>query len=189
MCRTADAFKVGTSLTDDGTLNTQYYYGHGSRPVFRVGLSKTYKPTREAARDLIRNFDLKEKTQQLPTPPEEEEPPPFEYIDDEEDDTNYEEIDFHAEYRKQEEEREKEETREPSEEEQSFIPFALSSSLESLLNDRFFDVLKYRIQYGIGWAGAEMLVSQIQRKQRNAGWVMQECLAVSWSQRGLRSAC
>ena len=108
------------------------------------------------------------------------------YAEDEPwEESNYEEVDFHAEYRKQAEERAREELREPSEEEQSFIPFSLSSSLESLLDDRFLDVLRYRIRYDIGWAGAEVLVAAVQRRQKDAAVVIQECMLVSGVLRGV----
>lgn len=37
--------------------------------------------------------------------------------------------------------------------------FSLSASLESLMSDRFLQILRLRLKYNIGWAGAESLIS------------------------------
>ncbi|KAH8091785.1 hypothetical protein BXZ70DRAFT_1040306 [Cristinia sonorae] len=44
--------------------------------------------------------------------------------------------------------------------------FSLSYSLESLMGDYFFDVIRLRSQYGLGWAGAESLLAESQRVQQ-----------------------
>ncbi|KII84929.1 hypothetical protein PLICRDRAFT_116954 [Plicaturopsis crispa FD-325 SS-3] len=46
-----------------------------------------------------------------------------------------------------------------------FDKFSLSSSLESLLEHSFVRVVQYRRAFGLGWAGAEKLVSEVERTQ------------------------
>ncbi|KAH9934607.1 hypothetical protein B0H21DRAFT_759509 [Amylocystis lapponica] len=47
-----------------------------------------------------------------------------------------------------------------------FQSFSLSDSLETLLNDYFLRVLRSRLRYGIGWAGAEVLCWEAERSQK-----------------------
>jgi ubiquitin-conjugating enzyme E2 Q len=47
----------------------------------------------------------------------------------------------------------------------SFKRFALSHSLEALLEQQFLSVLRLRIQFKIGWAGAELMHHHIQKVQ------------------------
>ncbi|KAJ7757963.1 hypothetical protein B0H16DRAFT_1314107 [Mycena metata] len=51
-------------------------------------------------------------------------------------------------------------------EEGRFERFSLSSSLEALLDSQLVRLIALRRQYGIGWAGAEMMVERVEREQR-----------------------
>lgn len=142
----------------------------GHRPQFKAGLCKRYKPSKSDVLDLARNFGLKEK-KPIEVPREPAIPADFNVEDEEPDD--YDSFDFHAEYRRAIElEEEKAANNATRKEDQGFIEFSLSSSLNDLLNDCFLDILQYRLQYGFGWAGAEMLVNMIQKRQQSAETIL-----------------
>lgn len=155
-------------LQDDGRV-VPGVAARGAKLQFRVGLSKQYKPNKEQVVELVRNFGLKEAQ------PVEAKPEPMLPIDID-DDTDYDSFDFHAAYRSVAEPKD---TDEVDEEDPSFMSLSLSSSLESLLNDRFLDILHYRLKYGLGWAGAETLVGEIHRTQRDADSILQDHITVS----------
>jgi ubiquitin-conjugating enzyme E2 Q len=47
-----------------------------------------------------------------------------------------------------------------------FDVFSLSSSLESLMDQSFLKIVQLRRRFGLGWAGAELLHSEIEISQR-----------------------
>lgn len=140
----------------DGTLNyvAQQF---GTTLSFKVGLTPRYKPGTEFAKDAARTFGLitkdaedelrlqAEKTvvlDPLDYDPEADpfgEPAPSEQI-----------------------------VEEPEEEEGRFDGFSLSSSLESLLDQALLKVIQIRRQFGLGWAGAEVLFAEVERTQMKA---------------------
>ena len=132
---------------------------HGAVPQFRVGLTTDYKPTPEDATETVRKFGLKEESNVDPEEPEPTEDLPFDgYYDDE---------DYFDSTPPIEEEAPKEE-----EPEIAFRSFSLSSSLESLLNSHFLPIVQFRIQYDLGWAGAETLRWEVERSQQPPGDIM-----------------
>lgn len=147
-------------VNPDGTY-TRTAVARGAVPHFRVGLTPGYKPTKEDAAELLRKFGLKDDydasaevdantgQQQEPEDGIEEEQPT--------------DLDFEM----GDEQTSTEETAS-----QGFRPFSLSSSLESLLNGHFLPLLQLRIKYGLGWAGAELLRSEIETTQREATDIM-----------------
>ncbi|KAI0643473.1 hypothetical protein C8Q79DRAFT_979163 [Trametes meyenii] len=127
-------------------------------PQFRVGLYSAYKPTKEDAAELLRRFGLTENYDAGSA--EGKEDGQFEdFPEDEIEDCSS--MDLEAELNDDEEVVEEVAP-------QGFRPFSLSSSLESLLNGHFLQILQLRIQYGLGWAGAEVLRAEIETTQRSA---------------------
>jgi hypothetical protein len=47
-----------------------------------------------------------------------------------------------------------------------FDGFSLSSSLESLMDQSFLKIVQLRRRFGLGWAGAELLHSEVEISQR-----------------------
>ena len=141
----------------DATYN-QTAHTYGAIPQFRVGLTNGYKPSSEDAAEMVRKFGLKEEYDEKPTDPEEEPEPVF-------DDDNDEEMDLEDDLLPPEDE--------PVEElEVAFRPFSLSASLESLLNGHFMRILRFRIQYRLGWAGAETLLWTMENSQQSFEEIM-----------------
>ncbi|RDX46333.1 hypothetical protein OH76DRAFT_1407058 [Lentinus brumalis] len=141
---------------------TQSVHFHGVAPQFRVGLTSDYKPTKEDASETIRKYGLKEEYDAHPAPEPVQEPL---YLDD--DYLDYEDSstdDVGA--------LNGEATEDTEEHAAGFRPFSLSSSLESLLNGHFLRILQFRIQYKLGWAGAERLLWEVEGTQQPAGDIM-----------------
>ncbi|KAI0738313.1 hypothetical protein C8Q80DRAFT_1275827 [Daedaleopsis nitida] len=136
----------------DGTL-TQTAHFHGTALQFRVGLTSGYKPTQEEAADTIRKYGLKEEYEARPV--EQAEIPA--YVDD-----PY--LDGDDQEPPDEEPAIVDQTQEETT--TGFRPFSLSSSLESLLNGHFLRLLQLRLQYGLGWAGAEVLLWESETTQQ-----------------------
>ncbi|TRM66799.1 hypothetical protein BD626DRAFT_483861 [Schizophyllum amplum] len=125
---------------------------------FKVGLTPNYKPSKEIAKEAIRTFGLitedaeDELRKQAEAAAEaarlaamevdgleedSETPPPQPLL------------------------------REPEEEEEEkFDRFSLTSSLESLMEQSFLKILQVRKEFGLGWAGAELLLSEADRLQQ-----------------------
>ncbi|RPD55194.1 hypothetical protein L227DRAFT_579837 [Lentinus tigrinus ALCF2SS1-6] len=140
---------------------TQSAHFHGVAPQFRVGLTLEYKPSQADASETIRKYGLKEEYDAQPAPEPVEEP----LFDDD----DYLDEDPVAE----ENEAVNDETAEEAEEQVAgFRPFSLSSSLESLLNGHFLRILQLRVQYSLGWAGAEALLWEVERTQQPIGDIM-----------------
>ena len=51
---------------------------------------------------------------------------------------------------------------------------SLSTSLESLLNQQFLQLLRLRRKFNLGWAGAEELLWQVVTKQQDSNTVFQQ---------------
>lgn len=130
---------------------------HGASLSFKVGLTQRYKPSKEHATELVRNFGLVVTEEDASTKAAEELLEEQMLIYDE----NGEPLDdFHS----LPVQREPEEENDPG----RFERFSLSASLESLLENRFMRVLQLRIKFKLGWAGAEMLLAQVETLQRVA---------------------
>lgn len=114
---------------------------------FQIGLSGG-KPERAVVEAVTRDFGLKEEEKFVPEP----EPEPVEY-DEDDPDTWY--------LPEKEPEPELEPTLEPG----RFDKFSLSTSLNSLLNDALLSLIQLRMKFGIGWAGAEILLDEQRARQ------------------------
>lgn len=133
-------------LASDGSLAKDAIARGTAGLRFRVGLTPAYKPSEEQVLELVRTFGLKDRK-----PPPDQQAPVWgvaggEAVEDEE-----------------EEHREEEGFR-----------FSMSASLESLLDDRFLDLLQLRLKYSISWAAAEVLLSKVHRLQRSAEDILHE---------------
>ncbi|THH00560.1 hypothetical protein EW026_g1985 [Hermanssonia centrifuga] len=132
-------------LQDDGKLLPNFIARGLSTVQFRVGLSSKYKPHQEDVRELVRTFGLKVKEEVVM----ETDSSPF----DSEYDENYADEFLSPPA--------PEAAPEEVPEEEDFISFSLSDSMQSLMNDRFMDLLHLRLKYGMGWAAAETLLSEL----------------------------
>ncbi|PCH39035.1 hypothetical protein WOLCODRAFT_141073 [Wolfiporia cocos MD-104 SS10] len=142
-------------LNHDGTLRRDAA-ACGTYPAFKVGLSPHYKPQREHVVDAFRRYGLKDQYA-IPSPKDIESEiaslenagrlvvPPDEAVTEEPAPTL---------------------EPEPEPEQSSFQSFSLSSSLETLMNHYFLRVVQIRIQYDLGWAGAETLCWEAERVQQ-----------------------
>jgi ubiquitin-conjugating enzyme E2 Q len=124
---------------------------HVAKITFQVGLTGAYKPEKVAAKDAARTFTLVVKNARTSEP----EVDPFEPLDD---DAGLDDADAAG--------RDREEEEEPEPEPGAFRRFALSAVLEKLMDDVFLSALQLRVQFGLGWAGAEALLSATQRTQQ-----------------------
>ncbi|KAL1741628.1 hypothetical protein HDZ31DRAFT_45014 [Schizophyllum fasciatum] len=117
---------------------------------FKVGLTRNYKPSKDVAKDTIRTFGL--------------------LTEDAEDELlrqkEAEEVHEHK-------NAEDDGTPPPpppkitvEEDEETFDRFSLTNSLESLMENSFLKVLQTRNEFGLGWAGAELLLLESDRLQR-----------------------
>jgi ubiquitin-conjugating enzyme E2 Q len=114
---------------------------------FYVGLSDG-KPSKEVVESLTRSYGLKEEEVYVPEP----EPEIPEYDPDDPDTWEIPE---------KEPTPEPELTLEPG----RFDKFSLSTSLNSLLNDSLLSLIQLRLKFGIGWAGAEVLLAEQTARQ------------------------
>lgn len=133
------------AIRADGTL-----VGVGGNIRFHVGLSAKYKPSTASVTQAVRTFALKdddlEAEIELESEPVDPDLDPWE-----------------AELRAQQ--REKERIAALPVDENAFERFSLSSSLDSLLDHQFLPVVRLRLRFGLGWAGAEMLHLWSQKMQ------------------------
>lgn len=115
----------------------------GDRNIrFHVGLSPLYKPSTASVTHTVRTFALKDDDLEAKTEPEPEPIDP--------------DIDpWEAELRAQQ--KEKERLASIVVDDNAFERFSLSSSLDSLLDHQFLPVVRLRLKFGLGWAGAETL--------------------------------
>lgn len=115
---------------------------------FKVGLCQRYKPSKDQALELVRKHGLQTIGEPIQPPSE------ALYTDDEdvEDDIQGEQTPVP----------ELEET-DPGHLER----FSLSTSLESVLQNLFLPVLRLRLKYQLGWAGAETLLADVETLQQS----------------------
>ncbi|KAG8837202.1 hypothetical protein FRC18_009828 [Serendipita sp. 400] len=114
---------------------------------FHVGLSDG-KPSREVVEATTRDYGLKEDEKYVPEP----EPVVPEFDENDPDTWDIQEKEATPEL-------------EPSHDPGRFDKFSLSTSLNSLLNDSLISLIQLRVRFGIGWAGAEMLLAHHREKQ------------------------
>ncbi|KAI8977714.1 hypothetical protein BD414DRAFT_516981 [Trametes punicea] len=137
-----------------GTLS-RIATARNAAPQFRVGLTPDYKPKKEDVAEALRRFGLqKEGAAAFETKDEED-------IQDTKLSGDSEDLLSDA----SEAESEGKHSIEGDVAPQTFRPFSLSSSLESLLNGYFVQILQLRIQHDLGWAGAEFLCWEIETSQ------------------------
>ena len=126
---------------------------------FKVGLSQRYKPGAEQAHEVVRKHGLitheaEDEVRMLANSAAMQQR--FERSDsddlDEDESTPAEATSVEEEVDKVDEGR--------------FDRFSLSSSLESLMDQSFLKVVQLRRKFGLGWAGAELLHSEIEISQR-----------------------
>ncbi|KAJ3806036.1 hypothetical protein F5876DRAFT_91236 [Lentinula aff. lateritia] len=127
---------------------------------FHVGLSGTHKPGKEHAKDVCRNFGLitNDAEDELRLAREKAAAEAvmmsdFE-MDEEDSDANPNPA-----------------TKPEIEDEEEDVPdrfdkFSLSGSLDSLMNHQFAKLVNMRRKYGLGWAGAEKLLSEVEKSQK-----------------------
>ncbi|EIN06501.1 hypothetical protein PUNSTDRAFT_115057 [Punctularia strigosozonata HHB-11173 SS5] len=119
----------------------------GAKPKFHVGLTARYKPGTTQVRELTRHFGLVQQD------------------DDNDDDDEQMEDDFLVEDGNAIDTADV--IPEPEEEDIGrFDKFSLSTAMESLLNEVFLHVVQLRIRFKLGWAAAELLRSEAEKKQR-----------------------
>jgi len=115
---------------------------------FKVGLCQRYKPSKDGASELVRKHGL--------TTTEEQAQPPPEILNSDDDD-------FGDDIRQ-----ERTPTPEPEETDPGHLErFSLSTSLESVLDNLFLPVLRLRLKYQLGWAGAETLLADVETLQKD----------------------
>jgi len=113
---------------------------------FKVGLCQRYKPSKEQALELVRKHGLQTSEEPIQPPPE---TPNSD--DDDLDDLR----------------QERTPTPEPEETDPGHLErFSLSTSLESVLQNLFLPVLRLRLKYQLGWAGAETLLADVETLQK-----------------------
>jgi ubiquitin-conjugating enzyme E2 Q len=113
---------------------------------FNVGLCQRYKPSKDHALELVRKHGLKTVEEQTQPPPE------LLNTDDDDDDFQQERVP----------------TPEPEEADPGHLErFGLSTSLESVLQNLFLPVLRLRLKYHLGWAGAETLLADVETLQQS----------------------
>ncbi|KAI5891455.1 uncharacterized protein SCHCODRAFT_02629145 [Schizophyllum commune H4-8] len=119
---------------------------------FKVGLTRNYKPSKDVARDAIRTFGLitEDAEDELQRQKEEEAAARLAALMAEGEEGSPE----------------PQPPVEEEEEEEKFDRFSLTSSLESLMEQSFLKVLQVRKEFGLGWAGAELLLLESDKLQQ-----------------------
>lgn len=135
-------------LNAEGAL-TRDAAARGTALQFKVGLTRKYKPSKEHALEAKRTYGLVE-----------EDP-------DEVGWTAAEEVVLTVDGGLPMDNLvPEEEAEEEDEDEGGLDSFSLSSSLEGLLDHSLVRVIQTRVKYGLGWAGAEILVAESERLQQ-----------------------
>lgn len=158
-------------LENDGSY-TPSANRHAIALTFKVGLSERYKPSTEHVQEVIRKHGLilQDAEDEIRIQAEKaalrakmyEFDPEFEDAEEPIQDVVEEEI----------------EVVDPG----RFDRFSLSSSLESLMDQSFLKIVQIRRNFGLGWAGAELLNSEAERLQQKADAVfaMSEEVSSVW---------
>jgi ubiquitin-conjugating enzyme E2 Q len=139
-------------LKHDGTYLNEVLH-RGVSLSFKVGLTQRYKPSKEHAAELVRTFGLVVPVDEGNVDTIMTEDELFHQAFDVFGDPVFEEDPV---------EEEEEEDVDPG----RFERFSLSASLESLLENRFMRVVQLRIKFNLGWAGAEVLLAELERSQK-----------------------
>lgn len=130
----------------------------GTALTFKVGLTKKYKPGKEYAKDAGRTFGLITEDPEDESRIQAEKSAAIEAMEYEYDADVYVEPSLGNSVPPQQE----------VEDEGKFDRFSLSSSLESLLDHALLKVIQLRKQFGLGWAGAEVLLTEMEKGQTRA---------------------
>ncbi|KIY49649.1 hypothetical protein FISHEDRAFT_65102 [Fistulina hepatica ATCC 64428] len=147
-------------LEPDGTYS--YFARRASVNLsFKVGLTQAYKPSREGVLDCIRNFgliqpDASDELRQRQAEAEARRQQEVLFAEDEEPDPDAMDVD--------DDNAVQPELEDPG----AFDRFSLSSSLEPLMDKAFLKLVQYRRKYVLGWAGAESLLSMVEKLQMKA---------------------
>lgn len=113
---------------------------------FNVGLCQRYKPSKDQASELVRKHGLRTAEEPIQQPLE------LNSDDEDEDDIQQEQAP----------------TPEPDETDLGRLErFSLTTSLESVLENLFLPVLRLRLKYHLGWAGAETLLADVETLQQS----------------------
>lgn len=141
---------------------------------FHVGLSGIHKPSKEHAKDACRNFSLitNDAEDELRLAREKAAAEAAMMNDFEMDEEDSDADPNPA-------------TKPEIEEEEEDVPdrfdkFSLSGSLDSLMNHQFAKLVNMRRKYGLGWAGAERLLSEAEKSQKPEQEVLENKLQVSF---------
>lgn len=155
-------------LSGDGTY-TQAAQRFGAALTFKVGLTLKYKPGKEFAKEAGRTFGLitQDAEDELRIQAEKAALETFDF--------DYESEHFGEPVppvvQAQPEDEDEDEGR--------FDRFSLSSALESLMDQAFLKVVQLRRKFKLGWAGAELLFSEMEKTQRKPEDIYQERRNVS----------
>lgn len=124
----------------------------GTSLQFKVGLTRRYKPSKEHALEAKRTFGLiDEDPDEVPWSAMED---PLMTVDGGIDNSPWEEEE------------------DEGEDEGRLDSFSLSNSLESLLDHSLLRVIRTRIKFKLGWAGAELLISESERQQQSVDHIV-----------------
>ena len=116
---------------------------------FNIGLCQRYKPSKDQASELVRKHGLKTLEGPIPQLPE------LLNTDDEDEDDMLQQ--------------EPAPTPEPEETDLGRLErFSLTTSLESVLQNLFLPILRLRLKYQLGWAGAETLLADVETLQQSS---------------------
>lgn len=126
---------------------------------FKVGLTQRYKPSKEWAAEASRTFGL------IVEDAEDELRRKADLLLKEQLDQDAEKPDLAEEDLMTLLEQEDLVKEEEDEDDGRFDTFSLSSSLESLLNQSLLRLIQLRRGFGLGWAGAEALLSEVEKNQ------------------------
>ncbi|KAG6842220.1 hypothetical protein C0991_000190 [Blastosporella zonata] len=136
---------------DHGGVYSAHAQRSGSFLTFKAGLTKNYKPGKEYAKDAGRTFGLIQTDAEDEVRIKSEKAAALEYFG----------YDYDGNYSTDQLPPPVEE----NDEEGNFDRFSLSSSLESLLDHSLLKLIQLRRKFALGWAGAELLFSIVERTQ------------------------
>lgn len=137
--------------------------------TFKVGLSGRYKPGKEQAQDIVRKHGL------IQNDAEDELRILEEKLAQEKAMAEFWDVDAEEVPPEEEEPPKEEEPEDPG----RFDRFSLTSSLESLFQQSFLQLIQLRRRFAIGWAGAELLLSAMEKMQVPVNVVYESCKKVS----------
>ncbi|KAG6911970.1 hypothetical protein DXG01_000218 [Tephrocybe rancida] len=139
---------------DQGGLYSTLAQRSGSSLTFKVGLTQKYKPGKEYAKDAGRTFGLilADAEDELRVQAEKAALEDFEY-------------EYDGSYSTEQAQVHQAISVEEDDDKESFDRFSLSSSLEALLDHSLLKLIQLRRKFGLGWAGAELLFSIMEKTQ------------------------